>query len=120
MRPRPPARTRERRACTEDQIASARNAPQRPRLYLNPVQPPPGAGAGAATRPTGPHDGNGWGHDRSWHFRWDGPVSAVDIAAALTDALVGLSGSGATGVLRRWHPLVVELGRASLTLHGNL
>lgn len=68
-----------------------------------------------------PHDANGaflWGHDRSWHFRWDGPASAVDIAAALTDTLVGLA--DATAVFQRWRPLAVRLGTASLTLHGNL
>lgn len=54
----------------------------------------------------------------SLHFRWNRPIQAFDIAAALTDTLTGLA--GATAVLRLGHPLTVSYGTAKLNLHGEV
>jgi hypothetical protein len=58
------------------------------------------------------------GRGPSWHFGWDGPILAFDVAAALTDTLAGLA--GATSVLRPGCPLTVSFGEARLNLHGEL
>lgn len=58
------------------------------------------------------------GDGPSWHYRWNGPIQAFDIAAALTDTVTGLADAAA--VLRPGQPLTVSYGAAKLNLHGEV
>lgn len=93
-----------------DRLWSPDNAHLQQRLRRT-LEFPVGDGVGFTTRLL-------WGSGSVWHFRWNGPIGAFDVAAALTDEHVGQHGT--TAVVRPRRPVQVRHGGATLTLHGGL